>query len=107
MPKIPGCPTASGHILQYASQRAFLDTLTHNPLCSRRYITVTELLREHRGPGEQRYLFKNRSVPIMLTCILKLWLISGHLNAFPSMASLHTFVNFNGPHDAMLDGLNE
>lgn len=30
--EILGCPTASGLILQYASQHAFLAMLTHNPL---------------------------------------------------------------------------
>lgn len=32
MPKVPGCPTTSSHILQYASLHAFLAILTHNPL---------------------------------------------------------------------------
>ena len=32
MPKVPGCPTTSGRILQYASQHVFLAFLTHNPL---------------------------------------------------------------------------
>lgn len=31
---IPRHPTASGHVLQYASQLAFLTVLTHNPLSS-------------------------------------------------------------------------
>lgn len=46
--KIPECPTASGCILQYAAQHAFLAILTHNPLCRGRYITSTEPLWEHR-----------------------------------------------------------
>lgn len=30
MPKIPGCPHTSGHILQCVSQHALLAILTHN-----------------------------------------------------------------------------
>lgn len=42
MQKMPGRSTAPGCILQNASQHAFLDILTHIPLCSARYVTPTE-----------------------------------------------------------------
>lgn len=48
MLKIPGCPTACGSILQYTSWHAFRTTLTHNPLHSRRCVTSTEQLWEHK-----------------------------------------------------------
>lgn len=35
MQETRGCLTASGYILQYASQHAFLAVVTHNPLCFR------------------------------------------------------------------------
>lgn len=47
-PKTPGCPTASGYILQHASRHAFLAVLTLSPQCRGSNITSTELLREHR-----------------------------------------------------------
>ena len=49
MPKIPGCPTTSSHILQYASQHALLDILTHIPLHSRTYVTYIVECEDIRG----------------------------------------------------------
>lgn len=40
-------PPASSYILQDANQHAFLGVVTHNPQISGRYITSSELLREH------------------------------------------------------------
>lgn len=45
---ITGWPTASSCVLPYANHGAFLAILTNIPLRGGRYITLTELLREHR-----------------------------------------------------------
>lgn len=48
VPKTARCLIASVHILQYASQHAFLALLPHNPLLSGIIITLTEPQGEHR-----------------------------------------------------------
>ncbi len=52
VPEVPGCSTSSGQILQYASQRAFLAILTHNPLQSRKYITHVTLCHSDTNKAE-------------------------------------------------------
>lgn len=56
MPKLPGCPTASGRILQYAYQHAVLALLTQNLWRSETYVTSTGPQRE-RGQMRAWHMF--------------------------------------------------
>ncbi len=43
MPELPGCSLTCSWILQYTSQHTLLAILTHNPLCSGKFITYVTL----------------------------------------------------------------
>lgn len=59
MPKITGCPSTSGPILQYTSQHAFLAIPSHNPLWRETYATYPTMCHANLNKAERAQTFDN------------------------------------------------
>uniref|UniRef100_A0A667ZJ30 Glutamate receptor n=1 Tax=Myripristis murdjan TaxID=586833 RepID=A0A667ZJ30_9TELE len=59
MPRVPGCSTTSGQISQYGFQHAALAMLTHNPLCSGRYVALRVQATPTYGRQQNTHITQN------------------------------------------------